>query len=80
MGIMPKNIFEEQNDIIKNSGLPTTMPSFKKEELIKLLKKDKISDNGKINLVILEKFGKFSVKKNIDSSIIEKAIELFNFL
>lgn len=63
MGIMPKNIFEEQNDIIKNSGLPTTMPSFKKEELIKLLKKDKISDNGKINLVILEKFGKFSVKK-----------------
>jgi len=80
MGIMPKDVFKEQNEIIKNSGLPTTMSPFKKEELIKLLKRDKISDNGKINLVVLEKFGKFSVKKDIDSSIIEKAIESFNSL
>jgi len=80
MGIMPKDVFKEQNKIIKNSGLPITIPPFKKEELIKLLKRDKISNNGKINLVILENFGKFSVKKDIDSSIIEKVIESFNSL
>ena len=34
MGIMPKDVFKEQNKIIKNSGLPITIPPFKKEELI----------------------------------------------
>lgn len=78
MGIMPKDVFKEQDKVIKISGLPTTIPPLKKEKLIKLLRRDKISNNGEINLVILEKFGKFSIKKNINFDIIEKAIESFN--
>jgi len=79
VGIMSKNIFNEQNDIIKEAGLPTVMPkSLNKKTILELFKKDKISDNGEINLVVLEKFGKFSIKKNIDHKIIKKALELFN--
>ncbi|MDD3170294.1 MAG: 3-dehydroquinate synthase family protein [Candidatus Paceibacterota bacterium] len=79
MGIMSKNLFNEQNNIIKEVGLPTTIPkSLNKKTVLDLFKKDKISDNGEINLVILEKLGKFSIQKNINHRIIEKALELFN--
>lgn len=79
MGLMPQNIFDEQNAIIKEFALPTTIPKLvDKKTIVTLFKKDKISDKGEINLVVLEKFGKILIKKNISLKTIKKTLDLFN--
>ncbi|MBU1148765.1 3-dehydroquinate synthase, partial [Patescibacteria group bacterium] len=63
-----------QNALLDKIGLPNKLTkNLSIAEALKLLKHDKISSNGSINLVLLEKIGSFFVENDISDKVINKA-------
>lgn len=73
-----KEDLELQNSLINSAGLPLKLHhSVNLDQIIGYLKRDKISTNEQINLVVLEKIGKHKVAKNVDEKLIRKTLESF---
>jgi len=64
--------------LINAVALPLKFPhSVNLDQVINYLKRDKISTNEQINLVVLKKIGKHKVVKNIDEKLVRKTLESF---
>lgn len=78
LGFLKKEDLELQNSLINSVELPLKFPhSVNPDQIIDYLKRDKISTNEQINLVVLEKIGKHKVVKNVDEKLIRKTLESF---
>lgn len=76
--ILKNKDLELQNSLLNAAGLPFKFPhSVNPEQIINYLKRDKISMDGQINLVVLKKIGKYEVIKNVDEKLVRKALETF---
>lgn len=70
--------FEQQKKLLEIAKLFLSLPpKLNIQNFINLLRKDKLSTDGNINIVTLEKIGKFTILKNIDPKIIELALTSF---
>lgn len=80
LGILNKADLELQDSLITSAKLPLKFPhSADIDQIIDLLKRDKISTNGKINLVILKKIGKYEIINGVDESVIRSTLRKFLF-
>lgn len=78
LGFLRKKDLELQNSLINTLKLPLKFPhTANPDQIISYLKRDKISTDEQINLVILEKIGKHKVVKNVDEKLVRKALEAF---
>lgn len=78
LGILKPADLETQNNLLNTYGLIKTIPfAIDKAKFIQTIKKDKLSTSGNIDLVLLEKIGKFRVQRKIDESIFAMALEKF---
>jgi len=78
MKILPHKDLEIQNKLLDKYKLSEIIPfPIEDNKLIDMLKRDKLSLGGQINLVLLEKIGKFKVYQNIDSNLITKVMKRF---
>jgi len=78
LGFLKKEDFELQNSLINAVALPLKFPhSVNPDQVIDYLKRDKISTNEQINLVVLEKIGKHRVVKNVDEKLVREVLETF---
>ena len=78
LGFLKKKDLELQNSLINAVKLPSKFPhSVNPDQVIGYLKKDKISTNEQINLVVLEKIGKHKVVKNVDEKLVREILETF---
>ena len=78
LGFLKKKDLALQNSLINATGLPLKFPhSINPDQVIGYLKKDKISTNEQINLVVLEKIGKHKVVKNVDEKLVRETLGTF---
>ena len=77
-GFLKKKDLELQNSLINAVALPLKFPhSVNPDQVIDYLKRDKISTNGQINLVVLEKIGKHKMVKNVDEKLVREILGTF---
>lgn len=80
LGILSRVDLELQNSLIASAKLPLKFPhSVDVDQVIDLLKRDKISVNGKINLVVLKKVGKYEIVNDVDETVIKATLKKFLF-
>lgn len=80
LGILKKTDLEVQNSLIASAKLPLKFPHPASiDQIVNLLKRDKISVNGRINLVILKRIGKYEIANDIDETIIRSTLSKFLF-
>lgn len=78
MGILSKADFEKQERLLDIAKLPSKFPhSVDPDHIISYLKRDKISMNGEINLVILEKIGKHKVITGVSEDLVRAVLIKF---
>ena len=79
MGILSHVDHQRQERLLNSYGVINQMPFGVSDlEFINKLKKDKLSINGNISLVLLEKIGKFKVYTNIDEGIISRTVKKYS--
>lgn len=75
MGILSEVDRYKQETLLNAFGSIEKIPfKIEPEPFIETLKRDKLSTNNKINLVLLEKIGKFIIQKDVDENIAIKAL------
>lgn len=75
LGFLDNKDFRVQQQLLDRAQLPSVFPNkFSIDRVIDYLKRDKISSNGNIKLVLLKKIGEFDVVKGIDENIINEAL------
>lgn len=80
LGILNKDDLSLQNSLIDLAKLPLKFPHpVDVDKIIDLLKRDKISTDGKINLVLLRKVGKFKIVNDIDETVVRSTLKKFLF-
>lgn len=80
LGILTRDDLELQNSLIASANLPLKFPhSISVDQVINLLKRDKISVNGGINLVALKRIGKYEILNDVDESIVRSTLSQFLF-
>lgn len=78
MGILSKADFEIQEMLLDTARLPSRFPhSVDPDHIINYLKRDKISTNGEISLVILEKIGKYKVIRGVSEDLVRTTLIKF---
>lgn len=75
LGLVDNAFIKNQDSLCQELGLPTTLPNIDTTVLINLMKRDKKSLSGKINLIVPEKIGKVITAPNVATEIITKALE-----
>lgn len=75
LGLVDHSFIKNQDLLCQQLGLPTTLPGIENRTLINLMKKDKKSLSGKINLIVPEKVGKVIKAPNVATEIINKVLE-----
>jgi len=79
MGILSKKDLDRQNDLLDSYGLIKQIPfKIHPDKLIQMLKQDKLSINGSVDLVILEKIGKYKIQRNINESVVREAFKKYS--
>lgn len=80
LGILNRDDLELQNSLIASANLPTKFShSTNIDQIINLLKRDKISVNGGINLVVLKRIGKYEILNDVDEAIVRSTLSQFLF-
>jgi 3-dehydroquinate synthase len=80
LGVLSGTDLEVQNSLIDSAKLPLTFPHPTDiDQIINLLKRDKISINGRINLVVLKKVGKYEIVNDVDETVVRSALKKFLF-
>lgn len=80
LGILKKTDLELQNSLIASAKLPLKFPHPASiNQIVNLLKRDKISVNGRINLVVLRRIGKYEIVNDIDETIVRSTLSKFLF-
>ncbi len=80
LGILKRDDLELQNSLIASANLPLKFPhSTSIDQIINLLKRDKISVDGGINLVVLKRIGKYEILNDIDEAIVRSTLSQFLF-
>lgn len=80
LGILNRADLGLQDSLIASAKLPLKFPhSADIDQIIDLLKRDKISTNGRINLVILKKIGKYEIIDGVDETVIRSTLSRFLF-
>lgn len=80
LGILNRDDLELQNSLIASANLPLKFPHVTSiDHIINLLKRDKISVNGGINLVILKRIGKYEIINGVDEAIVRTTLSQFLF-
>jgi len=80
LGVLSGTDLEVQNSLIDSAKLPLTFPyPADINQIINLLKRDKISINGRINLVVLKKVGKYEIVNDVDETVVRSALKKFLF-
>lgn len=75
LGLVDGTFIKNQDSLCQQLGLPTTLPNIENTTLINLMKRDKKSLSGKINLIVPEKIGKVIKAPNVATEIIKKALD-----
>lgn len=76
LGILNDEDLKSQNTLISSAKLPLKFPhSVSVDQIISLLKRDKISTDGRINLVILERIGNYKVAQGVDETIVRATLK-----
>lgn len=74
--MISSNDFETIQKALKNTGLPTSIPSsISIPEILNMIKKDKKSDNKKVKWVLLKEIGKGIINCDVDETIVQKALQ-----
>lgn len=80
LGILKKTDLELQNFLIVSAKLPLKFPHPASiDQIVNLLKRDKISVNGRINLVVLRRIGKYEIVNDVDETIVRSTLSKFLF-
>lgn len=80
LGILERVDLELQNSLIASAKLPLKFPhSASVDQIVDLLKRDKISVNGRITLVVLKRIGKYEIFNDIDETIVRSTLKKFLF-
>ncbi len=80
LGILKKTDLELQNSLIASAKLPLKFPHPASiDQIVDLLKRDKTSTNGEINLVVLKKIGKYEIINEVDETIVRSTLSKFLF-
>lgn len=80
LGILKKTDLELQNSLIASAKLPLKFPHpVSIDQIVNLLKRDKISVNGRINLVVLKRIGKSEIVNDVDETIVRSTLSQFLF-
>jgi len=78
LGILKEEYLKLQNSLIGAARLPLEfLHPANPDQIISYLKRDKISTNGQIDLVILKKIGEYEVIRNIDEKLVRQTLEKF---
>ena len=78
MGILKKEHLEIQERLLNVAKLPSKFPDVVNlDQIVDYLKRDKISTDGKINLVILERIGKHKIIKDVNESLVKQTLTKF---
>jgi len=79
LGMLSNTYLEMQNSLLSRSMLPEKLPTEINIDLaMEVFKKDKLSLDGKISLVIVEKPGKFKIINDVDPKLLKESIDLVN--
>jgi 3-dehydroquinate synthase len=80
LGILKKTDLELQNSLLASAKLPLKFPHPANiDQIINLLKRDKISANGRINLVVLKKIGKYEIINDVNETVVRLTLKKFLF-
>lgn len=74
MHLTDHSTVQRQDEICKQIGLPLAMPLYPLNRFITLMKSDKKANNGKINLILLEKIGKVIQVFQVKPSLIRQVL------
>jgi 3-dehydroquinate synthase len=75
LGLIDLSFIQRQDSLSQQLGLPIILPDIDNSTLINLMKKDKKSLSGKINLIVPEKVGKVIKATNVATTIINNALK-----
>jgi 3-dehydroquinate synthase len=79
LGMLNNNNLELQNSLLTRVMLPAKLPTKINNDLaIEVFKKDKLSLDGKISLVIVEKPGKFKIINDVNPALVKESVDLVN--
>lgn len=73
-GLLMYTEYEAIRDALLLSGLPTTIPNFQIDKLIKKMKSDKKNQNGKINFTLIKNIGEGIINQIIDEETIRNTL------
>jgi 3-dehydroquinate synthase len=80
LGILSKTDLALQDSLIASAKLPLKFShSTSIDQIIDLLKRDKISANGKINLVILKKIGEYKIINGVNEGVVRSTLSKLLF-
>jgi len=80
LGILKKTDLELQNFLIASAKLPLKFSHPASiDQIVNLLKRDEISTNERINLVVLKKIGKHEIVNDVDEAVIRSTLNKFLF-
>lgn len=75
LNLTDKTLLERQSRLCQQAGLPTKLPeNLSIDHLIELMKGDKKSKSGKINLIVPEKIGKVITIADVDKDLLREAM------
>lgn len=74
LGLCDPLLIERQDDLCQRADLPTQLPHLSIKGLITRMESDKKAVCGKINLILLEKFGKVSKVCDVDPALIKNVL------
>jgi 3-dehydroquinate synthetase len=78
LGMLSEKDFKLQEKLLDLARLPSKFPGYiHPDEIITYLKKDKISTDGLVSLIILEKIGKHRVIKKVNEDLIMSVLNTF---
>ncbi len=74
MKLLSEEDLQRIEQVLVNAGLPTSIPSLKKEEIFKKMKLDKKNEKGKVNFTLLEGIGRAIINQSVPASVVSQVL------
>lgn len=79
LGMLNRESLDTQNSLLDKSLLPRKLPEKIDEKIaLEVFKKDKLSLDGNISVVVVSRTGSFKILKDLEPAIIKESIQIVN--
>ncbi|HVA96755.1 MAG TPA: 3-dehydroquinate synthase [Candidatus Acidoferrales bacterium] len=75
IGLLPSADVKRVKELLEAAGLPTAIPEYQSEDILKKMKSDKKNVGGKINFTLLREIGKGVINQTVADDIIIESLK-----